>query len=308
MIRSNQIFFRLLRRRGRWWTLLVKLNLLSSLCRGLLLFIFFMMYIIGAYSFFVYNVVTMSRNMFFLVIFCCANAMVVLSCHILLGSPFFYFFYPCLYLICDYCSQYLSVLLSLCWFLRPVIIYNAFRFTSTHSNWIDAYILGLRKTFRLFWKQQLSTTWRWVYQNVQWWSVHNWQCKQKEKDKAEVKFNENSVNINSRWSFKKGHKSVNSELGVGTRVWSLLSTKTRNKSSSKSLIFTFSKVPQKLASFSPGQREKRGPFLHVHQHQRGRGGSVITVYHCGLSLNFILETSWVALYSVVCVCVSECVC
>ena len=90
VISSTRSFFRLLRRRGKWWTLLVKLNLLSSLCQGLLpLIFFFMIFIIGAYSFFVYNVVTMSRNIFFLVIFCCAKAMVVLSCHILLGSPFF---------------------------------------------------------------------------------------------------------------------------------------------------------------------------------------------------------------------------
>ena len=86
VISSTRSFFRLLRRRGKWWTQLVKLNLLSSLCQGLLpLIFFFMIFIICAYSFFV----TMARNIFFLVIFCCAKAMVVLSCHILLGSPFF---------------------------------------------------------------------------------------------------------------------------------------------------------------------------------------------------------------------------
>ena len=42
------------------------------------------------------------------------------------------------------------------------------------------------------------------------------------KDKAQVNFHENLVNINSRWSFKKGDKSVNSEMGVGRWVWSLL--------------------------------------------------------------------------------------
>ena len=72
----------------------------------------------------------------------------------------------------------------------------------------------------------------------------------------------------------------------------------------KSLILTFSKVvTQKLEqSSSAGQRKERGPFLHVHQHQRGRGGCAIIVYHCVTQLKLF------TLDKLLSVCLSECVC